>query len=528
MCRDNEASHTDTGSQPVLHRLFLTNKTNTTDQPTNAGLMSLRQKSIRGLIWSAAQSWGGHAVTLVVFAVLARLLDPTAFGLVAMANVFVAFTKIFIDQGFAMAIIQRQDLEEEHLSTAFWTNISFGVALTCLGVAAAGPIAAIFDEPQLVPIIRWMSVVFLVSSLSAVQQAILKRHFEFKKLAVRSLVAVVISGIVGVGMAFLGYGVWSLVAQQVTNGVIQVALLWRVSSWRPNATFSIRHFNDLFSYGANIVGINLAEFMNRNADKFLIGYYLGPVALGYYSVAYKLLATLSHLFSPVTNQVVFSSFSALQSNIERMRSAFYSATQLTSLITFPMFAGFAAIAPYFIVLAFGNQWEASVPVVQVLVLAGILESVFLFNGNVMLAMGKPSWRLKLNLLNALANVIGFLIAVQWGIVAIAAAYVIRAYALSPLPLILVRKLIGIRIRTYLANLLVPVAATIVMTIVVHYSGPRIAGQVSTQTAVALSVLLGVFIYFAIANALSPGLIRKVRNIHRGNAGQQLRGNGREE
>jgi PST family polysaccharide transporter len=477
--------------------------------------MSLRQKSIKGLFWSAAQSWGGQVVTLVVFTVLARLLQPSAFGLVAMANVFVAFTKIFIDQGFAMAIIQRRDLEDEHLSTAFWTNVAIGIALTGLGVAAAPFVAGIFDEPRLVPIVRWISIVFMISSLSAVQQAILKRNFEFRSLAIRSLVAVVVSGVVGVTMALRGYGVWSLVVQQVVNGVVQVALLWRVSTWRPKTTFSRKHFVDLFSYGANIVGINIAEFLNRNTDKFLIGYALGPVALGYYAVAYKLLQTLSHLFTSVTSQVVFSSFSALQTNVARMRNAFYSATKLTSVITFPMFAGFAVIAPYFIVLAFGEQWSASVPVVQVLMLAGVLESIFLFNGNVMLAMGKPSWRLKLNLLNAGVNVIFFLVAVQWGIVAVAAAYVLRAYLLSPLPLILVRKLIGIRYRTYLANILVPAAASIVMVVAVYYASPVIASHVTVLMTVALSVLLGVAVYFATAATLSPSLIGAVRNIRRG-------------
>jgi PST family polysaccharide transporter len=490
--------------------------------------MSLRQKSISGLFWSAAQSWGGQVVTLVVFAVLARLLDPSAFGLVAMANVFVAFTKIFIDQGFAMAIIQRLDLEEEHLSTAFWTNVIVGLFLTGAGIASAGMIAALFGEPQLESIIRWLSIVFMVSSLSAVQQAILKRDFGFRKLAVRSLVAVLISGVIGVTMAFLGYGVWSLVAQQVSNAIVQVALLWRVSTWRPNAVFSFRHFNDLFSYGANIVGINIAEFLNRNADKFLIGYFLGPVSLGYYAVAYKLLETLSRLFASVTNQVVFSSFSALQNNIDRMRAVFYSATQFTSLITFPMFAGFAVIAPYFVVLVFGDQWAASVPVVQILMLAGILESVFLFNGNVMLAMGKPSWRLKLNLLNAFVNVIGFLIAVQWGIVAVAAAYVIRAYLLSPLPLLLVKKLIGLRIDTYLANIRVPVIATVVMAIAVYYAAPELARLVSTQTTVALSVALGICVYFATVAVLSPSLLKKARDLRRDGNRTESTGNSHED
>ena len=474
--------------------------------------MNLRQKSIRGLFWSAAQSWGGQLVTLVVFALLARLLEPSAFGLIAMANVFVAFTKVFLDQGFAMAIIQRRDLEQGHLNTAFWANVLIGLVLTCLGFAIARPVAQLFDEPQLTPIVRWFSVLFLVSSLSAVQQALLKREFEFKKLAVRSLVAVLLGGIVGISMALQGYGVWSLVGQQLTNSIVQLALLWGLSHWRPSFDISVRHFKDLFSYGANIVGINITEFLNRNADKFMIGYYLGPIALGYYAVAYKLLETLSLLFASVTSQVTFSSFSAMQSNTERMRNAFYSATQLTSLVTFPMFAGLAVIAPTFVILIFGPQWQASVPVVQVLMLVGILESVYLYNANVMLAMGKPSWRFKLNLLNSLVNVVGFVIAVRWGIVAVAAAYVIRAYLLSPIPLVLVQRLIDIRISTYLRNFSVPLLAAAVMVITVFFASPNIASHVSPIWHVALSILLGMIVYFVMAAILSPSLVSQARDM----------------
>jgi len=474
--------------------------------------MNLRQKSIRGLFWSAAQSWGGQLVTLVVFALLARLLEPAAFGLIAMANVFVAFTKVFLDQGFAMAIIQRRDLEQGHLNTAFWANVLIGLVLTCLGIAIARPVAQLFSEPELTPIIRWFSVLFLASSLSAVQQALLKREFEFKKLAVRSLVAVLLGGIVGISMALQGYGVWSLVGQQLTNSIVQLALLWRVSHWRPGIEISARHFKDLFSYGANIVGINFTEFLNRNADKFMIGYYLGPIALGYYAVAYKLLETLSLLFASVTSQVTFSSFSAMQSNTERMRNAFYTATQLTSLVTFPMFAGLAVIAPSFIILIFGPQWQASVPVVQVLMLVGILESVYLYNANVMLAMGKPSWRFKLNLLNSLVNVAGFVIAVRWGIVAVAAAYVIRAYLLSPIPLVLVQRLIGIQISTYLRNFSVPLLATAVMVTTVFFASPHIASHVSPIWHVALSIGLGMIVYFVMAAVLSPSLVSQARNM----------------
>jgi len=480
--------------------------------------MSIRQKSIRGLFWSAAQSWGNQVITLLVVAVLARLLSPSAFGLVALANVFVAFTKIFIDQGFAMAIIQRRDLEPAHLSTAFWSNVTVGIALMVIGLLAAGGVAQVFGEPQLTPIVRWLSIVFLVSSLSAVQQALLKRDFGFKVLAIRSLVATVIGGIVGVSMAVTGWGVWSLVGQQVTFNVVQVILLWTISNWRPSFGFSVPHFRDLLAYGANIVGINVAEFLSRNADKFLIGYYLGAVALGYYAIAYKLLETMARLFAAVSSQVVFSSFAALQAEVERLRRAFYTATRLTGVITFPLFTGLAVVASGLVALLFGPQWQESVPVVRILVFAGLLESIFLYNANVMLAMGKPSWRLWINIVNALVNLLAFAIAVRWGIVAVAAAYVIRAYLLSPIPLVLVRRLIGIDIRHYLANFAVPAAATLLMAALVYLVQAGLTGRVGNTWNLALSITTGALVYAISVSVLSPSLLSEAKKILRGRRG----------
>ena len=477
--------------------------------------VSIRRKSVRGLFWSAAQSWGNQLVTLAVFIVLARLLSPANFGLVAMAKVFLSFVWIFLDQGLSMAIIQRRELEQSHLSTAFWANLAVGIALTGLAMLSAGLVAALFGEPELTAIVRWLSILFLLSSLNAVQQALLKRHFDYKLLAVRNLASVAVGGIVGVTMAMMGYGVWSLVGQQLANRVVQVLLLWTVSDWRPTFEFSTRHFRDLFNFGANIIGINFTEFFSRNADKFIIGQMLGPVALGYYTIAYKLLQTLTRLVTSVAGPVAFSSFSALQTEIERVRRVFYAATQLTALVTMPMFVGLAVIAPQVVVLVFGDQWEPSTPAVQILMFVGILESIYLYNANVMLSMGKPEWRLKLNVLNAIANVVGFLIAIRWGFVAVAAAYVIRAYLLSPLPLILVRKLIGIRLTTYVRNLSAPAIATAIMAIAVYQSMQYLATSVSSAQVLVLAIAIGVSAYFLSICIVSPALVKKVYSLAQG-------------
>ena len=297
--------------------------------------MNLRQKAVKGVVWSAIQSWGRQAIAFIVFALLARLLAPEVFGLVALAGVFLAFTQVFLDQGFADAIIQRQQLDPEHLDTAFWTNLCIGLLLTLLGIAVAGLVADLFNQPQLTPIIRWLSLSFLLRALSAVQDAIFRRNLAFKALAVRSLMAVFAGGLVGVTMAFMGFGVWSLVGQQLVDSLVQVIVLWLASDWRPRINFSAKHFKDLFSFGINVVGINILNFLNTRSDDFLIGYFLGSVALGYYSIAYRLLLIVAQLLIGVINGLAMPVFSRLQGEPEQLRKAFYTGTQLCSLVAFP-------------------------------------------------------------------------------------------------------------------------------------------------------------------------------------------------
>jgi O-antigen/teichoic acid export membrane protein len=471
--------------------------------------MNLRQKAIKGVVWSGIQSWGTQAIAFIVFFVLARLLAPEAFGLVALAGVFLAFVQLFIDQGLSIAIVQRQELEPEHLDSAFWTNLGISLLLTLFGIAVASIVADLFKEPQLTPILRWLSLSFLLSGFKSVQQAIFQRQLAFKALAIRSLVAVVAGGVIGVVMAFLGFGVWSLVGKQLVKELVGVVVLWGASDWRPGFNVSVRHFKELFSFGMNLLGIRILEFFNVRADDFLIGYFLGPVALGYYTIAYKLLQIMLQLLTLVTVQVVLPTFSRLQQEPERMRRGFYQVTQLTSLISFPIFLGMATLAPQLVPVLFGKQWEPSIPVMQVLAFVGILISVEHFISPVIMAMGKPSWKLVLTFINSVTNVVGFAIAVRWGIAAVAASYVIRGYLLSPLSFLAVQKLIRIELKPYLSLFLYPILGSIGMVVTIVTARYYLDGVLNMFTLLAVCVVIGILIYGIILFIIAPKLMQQI-------------------
>ncbi|MUG93846.1 MOP flippase family protein [Scytonema sp. UIC 10036] len=471
--------------------------------------MSIKQRAVKGILWSAIQNWGSQAASLIVFFILARLLDPEAFGLVALANIFLAFMQVFLDQGFAQVLIQRQELEPEHLDTAFWTNLAIGVLLTVTGFTTADLFANFFQKPQLASILQGFSLLFLITSFGNVQQALLEKKFAFKAIAIRWLVGTFIGGCVGVIMALCGFGVWSLVSQQLVLEFVGTFILWKSSDWRPGIKFSFKHFQQLFSFGINILGFNLLSFFNTRADDFLIGYFLGSVALGYYTIAYRVLGVMTQLLVNTGKQVALPAFSLLQKEPELFRKAFYTATQLTALVAFPTFLGMAALAPELVLLLFGKQWIPSIPVMQVLAFAGIFKAVTFFKGSVFIAMGKPSLTFWFGLLNAVLNVIGFVLAVRWGIIAVATAYVIRGYLVFPISQWVVSRLIQTPLLAYLRQFIVPLMSSLIMVIAILSAKKLLYGLVNSHTLLAICIGIGTLIYGTAIRLFSPELFQKL-------------------
>lgn len=474
--------------------------------------MSIKQKAIQGALWSVVQSWGSQAGTLIIFFILARLVDPQSFGLIALANVFLGFMKLFLEQGFGKAIIQREDLEREHLNTAFWINLAVGVVLATIGFSISGWVANAFKEPGLTPILRCFSVLFIVSALNQVQQAILERKFEYKAIAARWLVATFAGGAIGIFMAWRGFGVWSLVVQQLVYESIGSLTLWLCSDWRPGFKVSVRHFRDLFGIGVHIMGFNYLSFFNTRINDFLVGYFLGATALGYYTVAYKVLNVMTQLLVNTTRDVALPTFSRLQSDPERFRRAFYKATQLTSTVAFPTFLGMAVLAPELNLLLFGEQWAPSIPLMRVLAFMGVLRAITFFKGSVFIAMGKPAWWFRLSLLNAVLNLIGFAIALPYGIMAVTAASVIRGYLVFPIGQWAVSKLIQERLSTYLATFVAPVSSALAMAAVILITKSVLQDVLKPLELLIVGTAIGGAVYISMIYLISPKLFTELIGI----------------
>ncbi len=476
--------------------------------------MNLKALAIRGVFWSVIQKWGGlffHALSLLI---LTRLLMPEAFGLVALANVVIALIRIFVEQGFAQAIVQAKHIQSDYLDTAFWTSLVTSLVFSLCVFFGANFVAQQFHEPELVLILQSLSPVFILIALSSVQTALLQRQLEFKALAIRSLIALSVSGFLAVFLALAGFGVWSLVVQELTRSFIAMIVLWQVGKWRPRLKFSLTALKQLMSFGISIVGINILNVVNRRSDDLLIGYFLGTTALGYYNVAYQALLLMTQLINAPVNQVAFSAFAKLQENPTKLRKAFYDGAKVVSLVSIPAFFFLVTLAPNVISLLFGEQWEPSIPVMRVLALIGPIHALGGLDSNLLIALGKPAWRLGFNFLNAMINFPAFYFAVRWGILAVAIAYVVRGYILFPLPLIAIKKLAKISYNQYVYSIM-PILLSGLIAAAVSFIIAHLGRLLLPNWFLLLSsVILGLVTYSICLFYLSPKTLTQLPKLVR--------------
>ena len=424
----------------------------------------LERRVARGLTWTLIDTWGTQILGLVVFAILANLLDPLDFGLVAFAAVFVAFAQLLVDQGLGDALIQRRTVTRSEMDTAFWVAVVTGGLLTLAGVVLAGPVATLLGQASLAPIIQALSITFVFAALTSIQMALLRREMRFRSLAIRKLSGVVGGGIVGVLMALYGFGAWALVGQQIASAAISVLMLWTVSPWRPGLQVSRADFRSLFSFGAHVVAGDALNFLSRNVDRLLIGVYLGPINLGFYAVGYRILDTTQQLLVNFARRLGFPIFARLQTDLDRLRRAYARVTAAVSVVILPGYIGLALVAQEAIVVLFGDQWTLSGPVAAVLFLIGPALTVQVFSGALLNGVGHPEITFRIRLVTTIVNVVGFFVAVLVfrEIVAVAAAFVIRGYVLMPLTVWWVRRYASIDFADQLRGLRGPAIATAVM------------------------------------------------------------------
>jgi O-antigen/teichoic acid export membrane protein len=471
--------------------------------------MNLRAKAASGLKWQAVEIAGRQLLSLVVFTTLARLLDPSAFGLVAMVGVYLAFVTMFAEQGLGTALIQRKDIEPQHLHTAFWFVNLAGLLVFALSQVLAPWVARLMAEPQLVPLIRWASAALLFGSLTSVHSALFLREMDFRRPAIRTLLANLAGGVVGIGLALGDYGVWALVFQQLTAAAVGAAFIWAVSSYRPKLVFSFTHLRDLIGMSAAVFGSSLLWFISSRADQFFIGRFLGAGSLGFYSVAQRLPDLARNAIAQPIAAVSLPALSRMQGNHERLAKAVYAGMVPVAVVGFPVFLGLAAAAPVLVPLVFGPKWEPSVVLLQLLSIYTLANFLQIFFHPLLIATGGAGSYILLNVLHAAGTVSACFLGAYWGAPWLLAGLILNTSFVAVLAFAYLVRRVRLSWLSYWRPCLIPAVAGSLMAVAVVLLG-SLAKNLGLLPTAALQIALGVGIYAGVVYFFSRDTVSVLR------------------
>jgi O-antigen/teichoic acid export membrane protein len=480
------------------------------NDPVNKSTQNVSGKLSAGVRWTGMSQVLQQIINLGCSVILARLLAPDDFGLLAMASVFTGIVFFVLDLGLNAVIVQRQNIEEQQISSIFWINVGLGLFMTLIGFASSWAIADFYNSPGVQPIVALLSCNFLVSSLSRTQAAVLTRRMEFRSLEFRTLAGLIVGSTCAVALAFYGFGVWSLVGRILVTGAVETIMLWSVSGWRPSFWFRWSDVQDLIGFSNDVLIANLLRYFGRNADNLLIGKFVGVTELGFYALAYNLMMLPVLRFSQVLAGVLFPALSRLQEDLEKLKQSWFRASRTLAAFTVPLMLGLIVLAPQFVHVVYGQKWLPVVPLLQVLTMSGIFQSLGLLNSTVLLALGETQLRLKLTFYSVGLAVVAFLVGLPYGAFGVASCFAVMNIATETFFLIKTLECVGSSYVQYMRNLSSVVTAAIVMSLVLLALGLNL--QLTSSAILAIAIPVGIAVYLILLNFLAPKILTEILSI----------------
>lgn len=387
---------------------------------------TLKQKAISATFWSSIDTFSRQGVQFIITLILARLLTPTDYGTVGLLSIFLGIAGVFINSGFASALIQRQEISDIDLSSVFYFNVFMALLFSCLLSLAAPSIAAFYNTPILVPLTRIMAASLFIGAFGSIQTTILTKSLDFRKQCIISLATVVVSGSIAVVLAWYNYGVWSLAILFLASSCVSTLLLWALHSWRPRPIFSISAIRSLFRFGSFLMVSSLLDTLYTRLNTLVIGKFYSPQDLGYYSRADGTQQIPASVLSGVISRVAFPLFSAANRDPSLLRNGLHKAITHTMMLNLPIMLGMVVTARSLVLVLFGEQWLPCVPYLQILCLGGILWPLHVLNLDVLVAQGRSDLFFRLEVFKKIVGIGLLVIACFFGITAIAWSTVITS------------------------------------------------------------------------------------------------------
>jgi PST family polysaccharide transporter len=472
---------------------------------------------LRSSLWATLGSWSHQILSFLTIIIIARLLPPEYFGIIAIAMLFVLLVQRLLFESIALGIIRLEDefFNEQYRRTAFSIAMLVGISLSFLFYIFSDFIADIFNQDQLGSIFKIFSVLPTVEALGVVHVGLLRRNSEFKSLAGRTLVSNLLGGVTGISLALTGFGIWALVFQHLVVAVVGAGLLWVLSAWRPVFGWDKGVAKRISRFGLPMFG-NAAIFVLANRiDIAFLGLFSGPVATGIYNVSKRVVRTVTDLTS---TGIAHAQLSHLSNNVDSEVSrsvSFANHIQMMAFLTFPIYAGSALLVDQFVPLVFGENWLDAIPVMQVLLLFGPAQVTQLLATNYLVALGRGSMIFNLNLAALVILVLALGLAISAGTIGVAVVFVSVGYLLSLAQITVLLVSTPVRVLDLLKGLMPASMCVVIMAIVVNYVYLQVQG-INTLIAIMLCVAAGIVSYAAISMVIqrqvSLTMIRMIQNL----------------
>ena len=473
---------------------------------------SLKKKTVKGVAWTSLNQFLNMGLGFVIGIILARLLSPSDYGLLAMIGVFNAIAFSFLDSGFANALVRKPNLTEDDNTTAFYFNLMAGVILFGVLWLIAPWVAVFYDKPILTPLVRAEGSLLIVTAFKIVQQTQLTRALNFKAKMIIRVVASICGGITGIIGAYSGLGVWSLVAMHIADALISLVLLWIISPWRPRGKWSKASFRYLWGYGSKLLASGLLDTVYRNIYPIVIGKFYSAADLGQYTRAKQYASMPSGSLTGVIQQVTFPVLSQIQEDDARLGNNYRRMLRFTVFIVFPIMMGMAALAHPLVIALVTEKWEQCVPYLQVICFASMWYPVHAINLNLLQVKGRSDLFLRLEIIKkALVTVVIF-VCVPFGIMGICCGAIFTSLACLAINTHYTGKLINVGFLRQMKDMAPTLLASLAMGAAVYFA---VMPFDNNWVKLAIGIPLGAAFYLAIAKIFRmPELQEALDIIHR--------------
>lgn len=422
-------------------------------------------RTSKGFIWSFVERFSTQGISFVLSIIIARLVAPEAYGVIALIQIFISFANVFIDSGFGNALIQKKNRREEDYHTVFIFNIAISSFLYLILYFCAPSIAAFYENSQLIVITRCIGLNLIISSLSIVQRTRLTINLDFKTQSKASLMAVIVSGIVGVVMAYMRFEVWALIAQQLTSQTLNAVLLMYVSRWTPQFVFSFKSFKGLFKFGSKLLLSNLITNIYLNIYNIVIGKWYSVSSLAYYNRAFTLTQFPSTNIETILQRVIYPLTCEVQNDNEKLRSVYFRYLHFSHFIILPLMMLMCVLAAPLVVVILTDKWLPAAEYISIYSVNFMLYAWQDQSGSLINAVGRSDLGLQSTFIKRPISFLVLLVTIHYGVRIICYGVLFNTLIETIINLFYCRRVIGIKLSEHLKSQFDVIAATILIGVI---------------------------------------------------------------